>query len=86
MEVELPASTRAKLVGRWWCKGKEVLFRSHRTWKDGGLSSQRPSSLFLLKHTVLVGIGRGGIFFFHYPIILLAFGGLRPLFIHIFGF
>lgn len=57
--------------GRCWCKRKQVLFRSHMTWENGELTSQRPiasplsqrSSLFLLKSKVLQGEEGEGIFF-----------------------
>lgn len=68
MQVQLPATTKAKLESRVLvCKRKELLFRCPKNWTNGGLLSQRPSSLpararWLFPHTI----------------ILLAFGMRRP--------
>lgn len=45
MELWLPAMRKPNSWSRCWCKMKQILFRSHKTWEEGRLLSQRPISL-----------------------------------------
>ena len=75
MQGQLPGAMKAKLERQVLVQRKEVYSgATPGSMVDSDLKNLLP---FLLKPVSLVGIGRGELFFF-YPIILLAFGVLRP--------